>query len=419
MFQSTGQSLADASSSSDVRRVPVIDQEVGDIPESPSSTAPREQLENARPPERRAVDRDQEMFGKAKPSSMEYLLHAMSTSGRSPLALAYEFVKLSRGGGRLTLGEYVQFGVYKPNLSSEERQRFITNTLHWPITHQCCDMTWQAATEDKWLCSYILERASIPVPPTLAVIDRSDRVYPCVRKITSALELRDFALANKVEPFFGKENRGICSFGAFLVTKVEPDQLHLKGEGWIGYDRFMDSFVGSTSYLLQPCQRNHPFFHRYTENLATVRMCLLVTDRGVKVPFSVLKLPARENIADSFWRDGNLACDVDPETGRILTARTKDALGTEDHTVHPQSGSLLVGETVPDWDRLLELVYRCAKVFAPVRYQSMDIAVTEAGPVVIEVNTGGGFDLPQLASGRGFLTDDVREFFRANGVKRI
>ena len=27
---------------------------------------------------------------------------------------------------------------------------------HWPITHTCCDMTWQATTEDKFLCSQML-----------------------------------------------------------------------------------------------------------------------------------------------------------------------------------------------------------------------------------------------------------------------
>ena len=47
----------------------------------------------------------------------------------------------------------------------------------------------------------------------------------------------------------------------------------------------------------------------------------------------------------------------------------------------------------------------------------MDVAITPRGPVLIEINTGGGFDLPQLASGRGFLTGDVVEFFAECGVR--
>jgi len=280
-------------------------------------------------------------------------------------------------------------------------------------------MTWQAATEDKWLCSHILERTGVAVPDTLAVIDKTGRSYPGTHKITSAAELRDFALARDGEPFFAKENRGMVSWGAFLVSEIEPDRVHLKGEGWLEYEDLMDRFVGSTSYLLQPCQQNHSFFDKYTDNLSTVRVCILVTPDGIRIPFTVLKLPTRENIADSFWRPGNLACNVDPETGKILDARTKDFFGTESYTSHPQTGEALVGEVLPQWNQLLELVHACSPIFAPVAYQSMDIALTENGPVLIEVNTGGGFDLPQLASGRGFLTDEVCEFFRAHGFDKV
>jgi hypothetical protein len=144
-----------------------------------------------------------------------------------------------------------------------------------------------------------------------------------------------------------------------------------------------------------------------------------VTDDGIKIPFALLKLPTRENIADSFWRPGNLACNLDPETGKILDARTKDFFGTESHTSHPQSDEPLVGEVLPEWDRLLELVHTCSPIFAPIAYQSMDIALTDKGPLLIEINTGGGFDLLQLASGRGFLTDEVCDFLRAHGFDKV
>ncbi|MEK9755293.1 MAG: hypothetical protein VW338_19050 [Rhodospirillaceae bacterium] len=46
----------------------------------------------------------------------------------------------------------------------------------------------------------------------------------------------------------------------------------------------------------------------------------------------------------------------------------------------------------------------------------MDIAVTPEGPVLVEINSGGSFELIQLASGPGLLTDDVIELFKANEV---
>ena len=39
--------------------------------------------------------------------------------------------------------------------------------------------------------------------------------------------------------------------------------------------------------------------------------------------------------------------------------------------------------------------------------------------MLIEFDTGGSFTLPQLASGRGFLTKEVRAFFRECGHAEV
>ena len=296
------------------------------------------------------------------------------------LDIAREFFRLNRGAGRLSLAEYVQFGLYdKTRYSPAEQAEFLSLSLHWPITHVCCDMTWQATTEDKWLCSHILARSEVRVPQTLAVIDKSDRHYPGTHKISSAAGLKDFMTAGARLPLFGKENRGICSFGVFLAQEADATGMVLKGQERINYDVFMEKFIGDTPYLLQEIQRNHAFFDRYTDNLATVRVCILVTKAGVKIPFCVLKLPSRDNVADSFWRKGNLACDIEIDSGKIRTARAKDPLQTVDYTAHPETGAALIGEVVPMWDKVLDLARTCAPIFAPLRYQSMDIAITPRG----------------------------------------
>lgn len=367
-----------------------------------------------------AVSRDRTDWGKDSRKLVEYLLHARKKSGRPPMELAREFFRLHRGRGKLTWQEYVQYGVYDTTRHSREDQtRFIANDLHWPITDQCSDQTWKATTEDKWLCSHILENTEIRIAQTRAVIDRTDRAYPGTHKIATAAQLRDFVQASGSLPVFGKENSGICGFGAFLAVDANDEALLLKGEGWLGYDVFMDRFVGATPYILQSAERNHGFFDRYTETLATVRACVLVADDGIKIPFAVLKLPSRENVVDHFWRPGNLACNIDVHTGRILTARSKDRLGTTDYATHPETDAPLVGEAIPMWDRVVEMVEKCSPIFQPVRYQSMDIGITQDGPVLIEINTGGGFDLPQLASGEGFLTDEVCDFFRSCGYHKV
>ena len=363
--------------------------------------------------------RDERVWSEPKPPATRLLTHAVAESGRNPLSIAREYLRLARGRGRLTLPEYVQYGVYAPSLSHDDKSRFISEALHWPMVRRCNDVTFEAATEDKWLCAQILDRAGIRIPPLLAVIDTTGRTFPGTRTVRAARELRDLLVSHCQGDgaVFMKPNRGLASFGAFAVSAAESERLHVVGEGWMSYDLCLAEVIGDECYVAQELLHNHPFLARYSDRLATVRVYMLRTDSGVRLPFAALKVTAPDQVADNYWRPGGLACDIDPDTGILRSARTKDAFGTTEHEAHPATGAALIGETLPMWERIVALSRACSSIFAPSRYASIDAGILADGPVVVEVNTGGSFNIPQLASGRGFLTDEVLEFFRSCGYK--
>jgi hypothetical protein len=178
----------------------------------------------------------------------------------------------------------------------------------------------------------------------------------------------------------------------------------------------MERFMGAAAFLLQRVERNHAAIARFADALATVRICLLRTGDGVKIPFAALKPPAGGNVADNFWRDSNLVCNLDVDSGEILRVRVKGPIEPVDIEQHPVSGKRMPGERVPMWAEVIEAARAASDIFDPIRYQTMDIAVTPEGPVLVEINSGGSFELIQLASGSGFLTDDVIELFKASEV---
>ena len=145
----------------------------------------------------------------------------------------------------------------------------------------------------------------------------------------------------------------------------------------------------------------------------------MVNDDGVFNPFAVLKLPAGNSIADNFWRGDNLVCALDVNTGEILTLVGKNEMGYENLDAIPNSNRTLIAEVLPFWDEIKALNETVALMHHEIKYGSTDIAITENGPVVIEVNCGSAFELPQIAYGKGFLTDEVTAFFRAAGSKRV
>ena len=143
----------------------------------------------------------------------DLLIYAAKKSGRSPLRIQREFARMAKSPGKLNMVEYVRTGLYDiERFTPEERDQFISNDLHWPITHQCNNTSWLGAAEDKVLAANLLKAGGVPTPETVAVLDKSARIYPGMSKIDTSQSLT--ALLNEYDgqPLFCKVLDGMVSF---------------------------------------------------------------------------------------------------------------------------------------------------------------------------------------------------------------
>ncbi|MBF9034742.1 hypothetical protein HKCCE2091_10870 [Rhodobacterales bacterium HKCCE2091] len=360
--------------------------------------------------------RDREAYDSVLAAShQDLLVHAAKASGQSPVAIQRDFQALHAGPGKISFGEYVRLGLFHPGRYSDaERAAFISNELHWPIANKINNPGWSQAAEDKAMAYAMLELGGVPVPRSVAVIDRGPRIYPGLAKVADEAGLKSVLAEAGDGPIFGKILGGMVSFGAFRIEAHDATHIHCAGHAPMTYADFFTEVVGDSTYLLQHVLTNHEGLSRHASALATVRMVNLVGASGVRVPAAVIKVPQGGNIADAFWRPGNLACDIDVETGRLRTVARRgiEMEYLDDHPEHPG----LIGMELPFWSEVLEVNARAAAIYGAIPYQSTDIAITADGPVVVELNYGGGFDLPQYASGRGLLDDGLRAFFAGHGV---
>src|SRR3546814_13202773 len=76
-----------------------------------------------------------------------------------------------------------------------------------------------------------------------------------------------------------------------------------------------------------------------------------VTGDRIATPFTLFKIPGGANIADNFWRAGNLLANVDPENGTILRVLRGRGPSMEEFQQHPVTGQQLVGTRLPHWQR--------------------------------------------------------------------
>ncbi len=178
--------------------------------------------------------------------------------------------------------------------------------------------------------------------------------------------------------------------------------LHFDGTGFTGTDGTVysaqDLFTHAaqwkyTDWLLQ--QRLFP--HRElaalssTQAMQTIRMISCVDAKGdVHIPFAWFRIINGSSACDNFkfGLSGNLSSTVDLQSGRLdrVFGGREDRCGLELRTHHPSTGIPFDSVTLPFWAESRDLVERAARAFAPLRTVGWDVAITDAGPALLEGN---------------------------------
>ena len=128
---------------------------------------------------------------------------------------------------------------------------------------------------------------------------------------------------------------------------------------------------------------------------------------------AIWKIATSPNHVDHFkqGKNGNLLADVDLATGEISRVIGGFWPNTQVLTRHPVSGKPANGLRLPDWDQILDACQRGGAVFPLMKIHHWDFALTDQGPVILELNDMGGTMIPQV-HGRGLLTLQTRGFLK-------
>ena len=339
-------------------------------------------------------------------------------SGKGFLRQIWEYFRLRRGPGRLEMNDYYLYRLYDDSkYTFAQKQEFVSESFYFQIIENCCDKRWWILADDKFWGYTVLEANGFPVPKTQAAYCNTGRVFGGVPTLTTTDDLHRFLSDRAVFPLYSKPVNGIASFGNYLIERYKGGMLHLHDGSQMGLDRFATEIDAGNGQLLQSTLTSHPNLADVCGRVSTVRVILIIQNGKPKVLHTVWKVPAKENMADNFWRDGNRLAAIDLKTGEVQRVVGHQNGVPEELDPNAPEVAKVLGRRLPDWDGVIDLCVRGSLLFAPLRFQSWDIALTEKGPVVVEFNPGSAFNLSQLATGKGFLTDEFLDFLRECGCK--
>ncbi len=242
----------------------------------------------------------------------------------------------------------------------------------------------------------------------VALVKRSRDETTAVRQVCSAPELAEVLVPGS---YFVKPASGSHGEGAFSLA------VHASGLEWSGrkgsyedFFRHCDKALEHTrSLIVQPKLFNHRAIRELTQakGLSTVRVVTFRKADGIKVVAACLRIVVGESEVDNFsaGAGGNLTGAVDVATGRLITARgsrSRHWPTITDVLTHPRSGATIVGMELPHWPALLELVQAAHASIPSLHTVGWDVAITDAGPVIVEANWRYDIDLLQVAYKKGF-----------------
>jgi alpha-L-glutamate ligase-like protein len=208
------------------------------------------------------------------------------------------------------------------------------------------------------------------------------------------------------DDFVLKPNRGAGGRGILVVVGRQTGGFRRhNGERleWIDLRQHVSSIVSGLfslsglpdEALIQQRVLPHPAFERIAyQGIPDVRVILYCRQPAM----AMLRLPTRQSGGRANLHQGGIGAGVDLDTGRTTRAVCRNHVTDR----HPDTGTSLVGFSVPHWRAVLDMAVRVAEAI-PLGYLGVDIVLDrDQGPLLLEGNARPGLAI-QIANGRGLL----------------
>ena len=156
-----------------------------------------------------------------------------------------------------------------------------------------------------------------------------------------------------------------------------------------GEELALSTILGQDALIFESIVSQTKQFAAFNESsVNTVRFMTTLWPGGTaRVIATWFKVGRAGKCVDNAGSGGNVDAGVDSETGKIYNVVQFDGWRrTKAIDRHPDSGSLLNGVVIEHWDAIKAEVIKFQQAFPYCKAAGWDIAITDEGPVIIEVN---------------------------------
>lgn len=233
---------------------------------------------------------------------------------------------------------------------------------------------YQILYEDKMVCGDLCKRHGIPEPKNFGVFPPNSELNNKIHKIFSEQkEIKRLIL----KPLDGKGGHGIK-----IVELKGRDRFELV---YPSGEKYEDIYECTDYYVVQECVNQHGTLNRLSMSVNTIRIVTMKSrDSDSLILGAYLRVGSGSSLVDNI-NQGGLAVKINMDSGvldSIAYNKNGDAFRS-----HPVSLEVFDGLELPYWKEVLSLAKNIQNKMDYQKLLGMDIAITEVGPLLIEINS--------------------------------
>jgi len=357
-----------------------------------------------------------------------------------------DLLQSRRSNHLLGIADYYDYGLYDRQLVSRDE---IGNYVGWKYENSLNEAlnprdAVLPAVDKLSLHKLLHECNSVSMPRIIGLyLPSGGKVYGSLSSkiMTDPVQLKIFLETNQIWPLYAKPSHLQQAIGCFLLQGYDPRKKHIilgagsqKSWHYKTHTEYMDNVTGESmdvsafidevvlrrrqfykpeaGYMFQQVLTAHLDIQNCTGNdsISSLRMVMLNFDEGPKLERARWKVAVGKNSVDNFSAGsrGNLISRVNLANGKVDSPLDGFWPYANNVSHHPDTGKELSGFQVPNWEEARQMSLSVAACFPLMKILHLDIALTDTGPVLMEINDLAGFDILQL-HGKGLLSPLVRE----------
>lgn len=252
--------------------------------------------------------------------------------------------------------------------------------------------SYQKLSQDKVCEKAILQLVGIPTARFMGRLHHHRGLSPTGDRLTDAEELHRLLLENTwIDRLCFKlvEGSGGQGFQAVETVRDADLRLHLLDSGRVlSVPDFVSSVLAlgqGAGYILEEYIGQHPDLAALNpSSVNTIRVWASCVDGETTAIDAFLRVGGRGSLVDNTSRGAHIF-RLDLDSGVIGDGMVKD-IYNDTYQCHRDSGERISGRTLPYWQEALSVARQAVSAFPHISFAGVDVAITQKGPVVIELN---------------------------------